>query len=86
MQKRSGVSVRRYDILSDFTSVYNFLEDAFDENTLNSYLLPQYFEYAHYLQWFDYLRAHRMGLWEHESNIVGIAAYEMEIGTTHLHA
>ena len=82
---KDDVTARRYDILSDFTAVYNFLEETYDETTLNSYLLPQYFEYAHSLLWFDYVRAHRMGLWEQNGNIVGIAAYEMEIGTAHLH-
>jgi GNAT superfamily N-acetyltransferase len=86
LEKGTGVSVRRYDMLSDFTSAYNFLEETYDANTLNSYLLPQYFEYAHYLQWFDSLRAHRMGLWENEGKIVGISAYEMNIGTAHIHA
>ena len=80
-----GITARRYNILSDFTAVYSFLEETYDETTLNSYLLPQYFEYAHSLLWFDYLRAHRMGLWEQNGIIVGIAAYEMNIGTAHLH-
>jgi len=86
LEKGTGVSVRRYDILSDFSSVYNFLEETYDETTLNSYLLPQYFEYAHASNWFDYPRSHRMGLWEDKGSIVGISAYEMEIGTTHIHA
>jgi len=86
LKKGAGVSARRYDMLSDFTAVYNFLTETYDKTTLNSYLLPQYFEYAHYLQWFDSLRAHRMGLWEHDGNIVGISAYEMNIGTAHIHA
>lgn len=76
---------RRYDILSDFNTVYNFLEETYDPVTLNSYLLPQYWEYAHHLQWFDYMRAHRMGLWEENGHLAGVAAYEMEIGKTHLH-
>ena len=80
-----NIAHRRYDILSDFHAVYHFLEYTYDYNTLNSYLLPHYWEYAHYLQWFDYIRAHRMGLWEDSGMLVGIAAYEMEIGNTHLH-
>ena len=79
------VTHRRYDILSDFRAVYSFLEETYDFNTLNSYLLSHYWEYAHYSQWFDYVRAHRMGLWEAEGKIVGIAAYEMNIGKAHLH-
>ena len=80
-----NITQRRYDILSDFHSVYRFLEETFDFDTLNSYLLPHYWEYAHYLQWFDYIRAHRMGLWENDGNLVGVAAYEMDIGQAYLH-
>ena len=76
---------RRYDILSDFHSVYDFLEDTYDFDSLNSYLLPHYWEYAHYLQWFDYIRTHRMALWKDDGKLVGIAAYEMDIGKTHMH-
>lgn len=79
------VTRRRYDILSDFHTVYNFLEETYEPDTLNSYLLPHYWEYAHYLQWFDYIRTHRMGLWENNGQLVGVAAYEMEIGKAHLH-
>jgi GNAT superfamily N-acetyltransferase len=79
------ITQRRYDVLSDFHTVYSFLEATYDFETLNSYLLPHYWEYAHYLQWFDYIRAHRMGLWEDDGKLVGIAAYEMNIGIAHLH-
>ena len=79
------INQRRYDILSDFHAVYRFLEESYDFDTLNSYLLPHYWEYAHYLQWFDYIRAHRMGLWEADDKLVGIAAYEMDPGVAHLH-
>lgn len=77
---------RRYQILVDFSTVHRFLTDTYDYETLNSYLLPQYFEYAHHLQGFDYIRAHRMGLWEDNGHLVAVACYEMEIGTVHLHA
>jgi len=85
MHKKTGITPRRYNVLTDFSAVYDFLEETYDKETLNSYLLPQYFEYAHHLLWFDYLRTHRMGLWEQNGSIAGIAAYEMEIGTAHLH-
>ena len=82
---KTNIIQRRYNILTDFSRVYDFLEETYDVETLNSYLLPQYFEYAHHLLWFDYVRAHKMGLWEDNNEIVGIAAYEMNIGTAHLH-
>jgi len=82
---KTNITQRRYNILVDFSRVYDFLEETYDLETLNSYLLPQYFEYAHHLLWFDYVRAHRMGLWEDNGEIVGISAFEMNVGTAHLH-
>ena len=79
------IQQRRYDILSDFQKVYHFLQETYDFETLNSYLLPQYWEYAHYLKWFDQMRPHRMGLWEENDKLIGVAVYEMEIGKSHLH-
>ena len=79
------ITQRRYDILKDFHAVYNFLEATYDFETLNSYLLPQYWEYAHYLLWFDYISTHRMGLWEKSGALVGVSVYEMEMGKVHLH-
>ena len=75
----------RYDILSDFHAVYNFLEQTFDMNTLNSRLMSHSWEYAHQLPWFDYVRTHRMGLWEDTGRIVALAGYEMKVGKAHLH-
>lgn len=80
-----SITQRRYKILVDFSAVHQFLTDTYDFETLNSYLLPQYFEYAHHLQWFDYIRAHRMGLWEDDGELIAVACYEMPIGTVHLH-
>lgn len=36
-----NITHRRYDILCDFHVVYRFLEETYDPNTLNSYLLPK---------------------------------------------
>ena len=82
---KANITQRRYNILTDFSRVYDFLEETYDFETLNSYLLPQFFEYAQHLIWFDYIRTHRIGLWEHEGKVVGISAYEMEIGKALLH-
>ena len=76
---------RRYKILKDFEKVYHFLDETYDPVTLNSYLLPQYFEYAHMHSYFDYFKTHRFGIWEDGDNLVGIACYEMKIGECHMH-
>jgi len=65
--------------------VYTFLQETYDFNTLNSYLLSNYFEYAQHHPNFDCTRAHRIGLWEDNREIVGISAYEMKLGMAQLH-
>lgn len=79
------IKFKRYNILEDYSEVYGFLQDTYNLETLNSYLLPQYFEYANYSPWFQRDEAHRMGIWKEESKIVAFAAYEMFPGTVHLH-
>ena len=80
-----NITQRRYKILTDFERVYRFLEETYDPVTLNSYLLPQYFEYAHMHSYFDYFKTHHFGVWEKGGNIVGIACYEMRMGDCHIH-
>ena len=72
-------------MLTDFIRVYNFLQETYDPITLNSFLLPQYFEYAHTHREFNPKLTHRFGLWEENDQIVGIACYEMDLGEVHLH-
>lgn len=79
------VTQRRYKILVDFERVHTFLTDTYDKDTLNSYLLPQYFEYAHHHSYFKFGSAHRNGIWEENGEIVGVAVFEMELGDCHLH-
>jgi len=80
-----SVTQRRYDVLTDFLATFRFLEETFDHITLNSELLPHYFEYAQYHGMFDHFMAHRIGLWEDNGAIVAISAYEMKPGIAHLH-
>ena len=77
---------RRYDILSDFHNVYKFLNRIYDRRTLNGYLLPEFWEYAHYHSMFDYHHAHHMGLWEENGQLVAVCVYEMELGQAFLAA
>ena len=76
---------RRYKVLTDFEKVYKFLEETYNPVTLNSYLLPQYFEYAHTHPYFDYFKTHHFGLREDNGKMVGIACFEMRIGDCHIH-
>ena len=76
---------RRYRLLADFNTVHSFLTDIYSLDTLNSYLLPQFFEYAHTHPFFNHKLTHRFGLWEDDNGkLVGIACYEMDMGESFL--
>jgi len=74
------VTRRRYKLLADFARVNQFLADNYNLETLNSYLLPQFFEYAHTHPYFKHKYTHRFGLWEDGEKLVGLTCYEMELG------
>lgn len=78
------IEINRYKLLADFHRVLKFLEENYETDTFNSYLLPQFFEYAHTHPFFNHKETHRMGLWEKQKNIVGLVCYEMEIGESFL--
>jgi len=80
-----GIIQRRYNILSDYIKVFNFLEETYNLETLNSYLPPHYFEYAQHHANFNFTSSHRIGLWEDNGVLVGISTYEMQLGTAQLH-
>jgi len=82
MQEENNIMItkRRYKILVDFARVHKFLTETYDVETLNSYLLPQYFEYEHMHSYFDSSKSHHFGIWEDDGNIVGIACFAMNLG------
>lgn len=84
MIERINISQRRYKLLSDFEKVHAFLRDVYNFPALNSYLLPQFFEYAHTHPAFNHKLTHRMGLWEKGEELVGVTCYEMNIGEAFL--
>jgi ribosomal protein S18 acetylase RimI-like enzyme len=84
MVERINITQRKYRLLSDFEKVHTFLEDLYNTPGLNSYLLPQFFEYAHTHPDFNHRLTHRMGLWEKDGELVGVACYEMNIGESFL--
>ena len=85
------VQSRRYKLLADFERVYQFLQETYDPVTLNSYLLPQFWEYGHSHSYFNHKLTHRMGLWEDNAigdgvgALVGIVSYEFDLGDCHMH-
>ena len=81
---KMNISQRRYKLLADFEKVHAFLEDMYNIESLNSYLLPQFFEYAHTHPAFNHKLAHRIGLWDEYWVLVGAACYEMNIGEAFL--
>ena len=79
------ITQKRYNVLTDFKRVYDFLVENFSHETLNFALNPKGFEYFHQLFRFDYLKSHHMGIWEEEGEIVGISIFYVTLGAAHLH-
>jgi GNAT superfamily N-acetyltransferase len=77
---------RRYNILSDYMKVFDFLAETYNFETLNSYLPPHYFEYAQHHGNFNFTSSHRISIWEINNLLVAIAMYEMQLGTAQLHS
>jgi GNAT superfamily N-acetyltransferase len=75
---------RRY-VPEDFEKVHKFLTDTYDRETLNSLLLPQFFEYSYAYPAFQYLKSHHPGLWEDGGKIVGIVCFDIGAGSHYLH-
>ncbi len=67
-------------MLADFEKVCQFLDDNYNLETLNSYLLRPFFEYAHTHPYFNHQSTPRFGLWEDGGKLVGLACYEMDLG------
>lgn len=78
------ITVRNYRMLQDFQLVDALLNKEYQKNDHNGYLLPEFWEYAHTHPMFNPYKAHRMGIWEEKKDLVGIAAYEMDLGSTFL--
>ncbi len=78
------MNTRRYKLLSDFQKVYEFLQQQYDMHHLNSYFLPQFFEYAQTHPLFSHYQAHRMQIIEQDDRIVGFVGYEMKPGEAYL--
>ncbi len=75
-----SVTKREYKMLVDFPKVYAFLEEIYNTETYNSYLLPQYFEYAHMHPWFKIEKSWRSGVWEEEGKVVAVVMMDMSVG------
>ena len=81
---KQNIHKRRYRLLVDFAKVHRFLTEIYSLDTLNSYLLPQFCEYAHTHPFFNHKLTHRIWLWEDNGKLVGIACYEMDVGESFL--
>jgi GNAT superfamily N-acetyltransferase len=74
------VTCRRYKLLQDFETVSEFLQNNYNAADLNEQLMQPFWEYAHTHPHFDHKLTHRMGLWEADGTLIGIACYELTLG------
>lgn len=75
-----SIIVRRYKQYSDFPRVSQFLRDNFTKYELGGNYCQSFWEYAHTHPAFNHKLTHRFGVWEEKNEIIGVAAYEMDLG------
>ncbi|MDD3832042.1 MAG: GNAT family N-acetyltransferase [Clostridia bacterium] len=73
------VKFRRYCFLSDFSKVYNLCVKCYTIAGDNGICAP-YWEYGQSSGDADVLNFHRIGLWEDDGELVGVATYETQLG------
>jgi hypothetical protein len=80
---------RRY-VPTDFEQVHQFLTATYNRETLNSLLLPQFFECSYVNPAFEYLKSHHPGIWEDDERatgdkIVGIVCFDIDTCCYYIH-
>lgn len=74
---------RNYCMLTgDFEKVMSFFQSNY--HYLNGFWPAAAWEYAHSIQWYDYISHYKIGLWEDDGRIVAVATYELELGELYI--
>ena len=71
---------RSYKDDADFDTIGDFLTRHYQPGNRDGNLFQAIWEYAYFHSWFDRSSLGRVGIWEDEGQVVGIATYEMRPG------
>jgi GNAT superfamily N-acetyltransferase len=75
-----SIRLRRYKRRVDFDKIGQFLYETYQpENRHSNWLQPRW-EYMHYHPDLDESALNKIGIWETDGNIVGVAHYELALG------
>jgi predicted N-acetyltransferase YhbS len=66
-----------YDIERDYGRVMAFLAETFNPDFKDSNWFPSRWEYMHYHPYFQKKEANKIGIWEHNDEIVAVVHFEM---------
>jgi len=69
---------------SDYEAVSEFLIGLYQPENRDGNWLQPVWEYAYTHPWFDEVSADKIGVWEDEGQIVGVATYELRLGEAFL--
>ena len=78
-----SVTVRNYDHETDYTRVGRFLTDTYQSGRHHDNWFLSRWEYMHFHPMLDTAALPRIGIWEEDDNIVGVANYEDKPGTAY---
>lgn len=74
------ITLRRYRLLADFEAVSQLMRMNFKKDQLGGIVPQPFWEYAHTHPFFNHSLTHRIGIWEEDGEMVGVACYEMDLG------
>ena len=80
-----SVKRRSYQDPADFDRISDFLTRHYRPGNRDGNWFQPVWEYAYTHPWFDESALGRIGIWEVEGQIVGVATYEMRLGEAFFH-
>lgn len=80
-----SVKLRKYNKNRDYQKINKFLNDTYSADGMYPNWLQPRWEYMHFHPILDQENLDRIGIWEDEGKIVGLANYEMSLGDAFLH-
>jgi hypothetical protein len=70
---------------ADFYTISDFLTRHYQPGNRDGNWLQPVWEYAYTHPWFDESSVNRIGIWEDEGQVVGVATYESRLGEAFFH-
>lgn len=75
-----AITMRHFAGLADFSAISDFLYSLYQPDNRDGNWFQPTWEYAYTHPWFDEGSVQKIGIWENDGVIVGVALYELRLG------